>query len=87
MESNDRLNLQNDKEIEKMIPFEQGILFHKFKFNRTYPVLRQDLQNQQMEHKARKKFSSDSEVGVLVQKEMYNILVLSMNSIEEKDDD
>ena len=24
MESNDRLNLQNDKEIEKLIPFEIG---------------------------------------------------------------
>ena len=24
MESNDRLNLQNDKEIEKIIPFEMG---------------------------------------------------------------
>ena len=27
MESNDRLNLQNDKEIEKLIPFEVGKLF------------------------------------------------------------
>lgn len=26
MESNDRLNLQNDKEIEKLIPFEIGNL-------------------------------------------------------------
>ena len=24
MESNDRLNLQNDKDVEKLIPFEQG---------------------------------------------------------------
>jgi hypothetical protein len=27
MESNDRLNLQDDKEIEKIIPFEIGINF------------------------------------------------------------
>jgi hypothetical protein len=26
MESNDRLNLQNDKEIEKLIPFEVGMV-------------------------------------------------------------
>jgi hypothetical protein len=27
MESNDRMHFQNDKEIEKLIPFEQGELF------------------------------------------------------------
>ena len=26
MESNDRLNLQNDKDIEKLIPFDEGRL-------------------------------------------------------------
>lgn len=28
MESNDRLNWQDDKEIEKIIPFDKGILYY-----------------------------------------------------------
>ena len=29
MESNDRLNWQDDKEIEKIIPFDKGIKFNR----------------------------------------------------------
>ena len=32
MESNDRLNLQDDKDIEKIIPFEIGILFYPYSY-------------------------------------------------------
>ena len=40
MESNDRLNLQNDKDIEKLIPFEIGtILNNLYLFYDTYSYL------------------------------------------------
>jgi hypothetical protein len=51
MESNDKLNLQNDKEIEKIIPFDLGMYTTTYRqylilIYRAYIVFRQDIQNQ-----------------------------------------
>ena len=41
MESNDRLNLQNDKEVEKIIPFDVG-KFHSLNELTVEPLLFSD---------------------------------------------
>ncbi len=68
MESNDRLNLQNDKEIEKLIPFDIGTA--PFWLFRAYFVLWEDLQNQQVVLEARASPYSDSDLYLRIQKEM-----------------
>jgi hypothetical protein len=55
MESNDRMHFQNDKEIEKLIPFELGTFSLKSdSLYRAHSLFRENSKGKQMELEARK---------------------------------
>ena len=76
VESNDRLNLQNDKAIEKLIPFELGI--HYSVTFRTYPLFGEDQQSKQVGSEARTHFSAHCQVSHHISKKVYYFNLLSI---------
>jgi hypothetical protein len=68
MESNDRLNWQDDKEIEKIIPFDKGIKFNRLHY-RTTTFQWCGAKDQQMELEKRAHSVVDYQKHLLVQEE------------------
>lgn len=68
MESNDRLNWQDDKEIEKIIPFDKGIPYTHLHF-RTTALQWCGVKDQQMELEKRAHPIANYSKHLLVQKE------------------